>query len=581
MSSKIRVLSEHTINQIAAGEVIENPSSVVKELVENAVDAGAKHIRIETWGGGLQKIVVSDDGCGMGADDAVLCLERHATSKIASAEDLVSVATMGFRGEALASVAAIAKVTIETSSAGALGTKVEVEAGQIKHVGPCARNQGTTIEVRQLFYNVPARRKFQKSPSLCMAEITKACIGLSLAHPTVSFECIQQEKVCFSTKAAGLSWMESMKRRIEEVLGAFFLEESFFLDAQVGAFSFRGVLGSTQNTRPNRASQYQFINTRQVFCPIISYAVKDAYSTRIGADRFPIYVLHADLPYENVDVNVHPQKKEIRLHEEKEIRQRLQEKVLEALQGCRPQWAPTVSFDVSWKPPLVREETPPLVFEKKVVEPVELPIQTPLRCMGLYAHFAWVVADLLHPFYSLLGVQNEGTFLIDLERANARLLFDALDTKRSSFEKQGLLLPLSLRCSSAEAEWILAHQEEIEKMGFSFHLSGSAAFLIDAIPSMLKEQEALDLLQGMLPSDSMESKAQTWEERRKRELAGICSRLAKSRKTQYAWVEAEAIIAQLVKSSSMGICPQGNRIVIYMGKDEIQGLFSDKRRGSC
>lgn len=309
MSSVIRVLSEHTINQIAAGEVIENPASIVKELIENAIDAKASKIVVEVSGGGLQKICISDDGTGMGAEDALLCLQRHATSKIRQAEDLSFIATMGFRGEALASIAAISKMTLTTSTLSGLGTQVEVEAGSIKEVKPCARNRGTTIEVRQLFYNVPARRKFQKSPSFCLTDIIKMITQLSLAYPAIDFELYDsgEERLRLIHKES--NFLELLQERVKQVLGDAFLEEAFIVEAKEEPFTFRGILGSVQNTRPNRALQYSFLNERSVLCPTLSFAVKEAFGTRIAQDRFPIYVLHLDIPSSFIDVNVHPQKK--------------------------------------------------------------------------------------------------------------------------------------------------------------------------------------------------------------------------------------------------------------------------------
>jgi DNA mismatch repair protein MutL len=597
MSAIIRVLSEHTINQIAAGEVIENPASIVKELVENAIDAGAKKVIIEVLGGGLQMIRISDDGCGMNRDDAVLCLQRHATSKIKEAADLCHVQTMGFRGEALASIAAISRMTIETALSDGNGTRVEVEAGRITSIQPCARNQGTTLEVRQLFFNVPARKKFQKSPSLCAVDISKITTSLSLANPFVSFELFQQNRMSFSTRNSQACFLDALKERTNEVLGETFLQDALLLDAEIPPFRFTGIVGSVQNTRPNRIGQYQFINQRSVTCPMVSFAVKDAYGTRIAPDRFPIYVLHIAIPHPYVDVNVHPQKKEVRLREEKWIKQQLQEKIQEQLQGMGERldgaFAPTVSL--SFDPLAPRADlrkTEDSVYEQPFqikLEPATVE-QTPIsfiydlpEIIGQFSHFLLLKADPACVFWSLFPQEADrsGLFIVDLQLAMARVLYDAFDNDDLPVKQQGLLLPLSFSCSLHDAEWLMAQKESWEKMGFSMCLSGKNAFLIDAIPSILSESEALEVVHAFLEGAELgtrEESKESAEMKKKRRLAATCCRLAKSRKQTPDSVQARALLGDLLKTSSPNVCPVGNKTIIYLGEDEIQKFFTDKKR---
>ena len=359
--SLIRVLSHTTINQIAAGEVIESPASVVKELVENALDAGASKIWIETLGGGLQKIRVADNGQGMTSEDAVLCFERHATSKLTSEEDLWNLATMGFRGEALASIASIAKVLLQTCDSLGETTEVEMEGGVLQYVRPGARSRGTTVEVRHLFFNVPARKKFQKSPSLCMADITRVVTQLSLAYPFVSFDLRHQNQEVLQAEAEKGEFLDSLGKRVQITLGEEFIKDAFFVDVTADSLRVKGILGSIQNTRPTRSLQYQFINQRAIVSPAISYAVKNAFGTRLAEDRFPIYVLHVDMPYDQVDVNVHPQKKEVRFLKEKELKAELQEKLQEAL--FSKETGSYSDFDV--QPSFLQGSFPPPAFTQE------------------------------------------------------------------------------------------------------------------------------------------------------------------------------------------------------------------------
>ena len=252
MSSRIKVLSDQTINQIAAGEVIENPASVAKELIENSIDAGAISITIEINGGGFQCIRIIDDGVGMSRDDAILSLERHTTSKIRELDDLQTLFSMGFRGEALASIAAISKMTILTAN-GTDGIRIFVDGGKMITVDHCARKQGTTIEVRSLFFNVPARKKFQKTASRSLAEIVKMITKLSLAHPIVAFKLFSHDKEIFHAQASIL------KRCIHDVLGEKFLQVPTQIQADLETCKIDGFIGSPSEARHNRTGQYLFI----------------------------------------------------------------------------------------------------------------------------------------------------------------------------------------------------------------------------------------------------------------------------------------------------------------------------------
>ncbi len=604
MSGVIRLLSEHTINQIAAGEVIENPASVIKELVENAIDAGATKIIVEISGGGLQKICISDDGVGMSPADALLCLERHATSKIAQAEDLATVSTMGFRGEALASIGSISKMTIQTCQASSVGSQVDIEAGIISMVKPCARNRGTSIEVSQLFYNVPARRKFQKSPGLCSVDVLKTITQLSLANPMISFELYdnQQERLKLSRGEGG--FLEALRKRVGQVLGESFLEESVSVEANFDPFSFRGILGGVQNTRPNKALQYAFINQRVVLCPALSYAVKEAFGTRISHDRFPIYVLHLDIPSAFLDVNVHPQKREVRLREEKWIKEKLRDKIQEELFVKEKSMAPSslslapLSFNLFSpesffaKPQVDKEDlvsietfsrfppqdesiqqwVAPELFPNELTVNKQNPlfIEKKVGPIGIYQHFLWINAASSQ--YLQMGFAVAGVLIINLKAASARLLFESLQEDAQSFQ-QALLIPLSFSCSLAEAQMILLNEKELEKMGFALRSIGKQSFLVEAIPSLLPEEEALEFLKIAF----MEEKGDSWNLKKERLLASACSRLLSLRRENYGITQALEIFYSLIKAKTPLFCPLGNKTIVQIENYELEQLFTKKR----
>ncbi len=531
--SKIRVLSETTINQIAAGEVVENPASVVKELVENALDAGARDVRVEIRGGGQQLIRVSDDGFGMGADDALLSLERYATSKLRAVDDFLELQTMGFRGEALASIAAISKVTLMTALEKGVGTQVEMEGGKLLQVTPCARSRGTTIEVRSLFYNVPARKKFQKSSAVNAAEITRMMTLLSLAHPEVGFELRQQDKLILQASPTDFTG------RALHVLGSEFCNGSFSIEAP----GLKGFVGAAFHSRPNRSGQYLFINRRAIFSPLISYAVKDGYGTRLAENRHPLFVLHLEVPPHVIDVNVHPQKKEVRFQQEQEIKERIRSAISVAFQ-------PVTSLPVS---PLFEEPLPwdfaaaPLKFKEDMPpQEMELPLAYEMsRFLGLFASF-------------LLLEENAKLLIVDLSAARALLALESLTKKP---EKQRLLLPLHLEVTRAEAELLQTHLEVFEKMGFSLHSSGPCHFLVDEIPSFLETEDVLEALMQLVEDENPVN----------------LSRFAKSSKKKFVLPEAIALYHELKKRAPPYMCPQGRPIMVQLSHDEIKKFFACKQ----
>ena len=301
---RIRILNDVTINQIAAGEVIENPASVIKELVENAIDAKASEIYIETKAGGRGAILVADDGCGMGHDDLLLCIERHATSKIHSVEELDSLKTLGFRGEALPSIASVSKMSVHSALASGQGHKLFIEGGKVGAIQPLARRKGTTIEVKSLFFNVPVRKNFQKSVSYDTGEIHKTLTRFALGYPSLGLKWVNDEKV----------WIDFLPThdfvsRATSLLGAEFIENALPVEHEAGQMSLTGRTSKPTYHRSNRLGQYLFINQRAVLSPFIANIILQGYGTRLSLHRYPLFVFDLRVPPSWIDVNVHPQKK--------------------------------------------------------------------------------------------------------------------------------------------------------------------------------------------------------------------------------------------------------------------------------
>ncbi|HKG13727.1 MAG TPA: DNA mismatch repair endonuclease MutL [Pyrinomonadaceae bacterium] len=327
--SKIRVLSDHVANQIAAGEVVERPASVAKELVENSIDAGARRVEVDVEAGGRGLLRVSDDGSGMTRDDAVLAFERHATSKITSAEDLGRISTLGFRGEALASIASVARVELVTQQEGdAEGTRVRIEGGRMRDVAPAARPAGTTISVRDLFFNIPARRKFLRSEATESFHLANLVTHYALAHPEISFALTNNGREVLRASAA-----ESLRERAYQIFGAEFLENLLEVGGVRGgaAARVRGYVSAPRERRTTRDAQYLFVNGRYVRDRLVARALTEGYRSVLPQGAFPAALLFLEVEPEDVDVNVHPAKTEVRFRRASAVAESVRESVRAAL----------------------------------------------------------------------------------------------------------------------------------------------------------------------------------------------------------------------------------------------------------
>lgn len=539
---KIQLLSEETINQIAAGEVIENPASVVKELIENALDAGSTKITIEIKGGGLQLIRISDDGCGMSAEDAVRAFVRYATSKIQKLDDLLQLVTMGFRGEALAAISSIAKITLRTATHGGEGTQVEIEPGKTPRTSKCARTHGTTIEVSSLFYNVPARKKFQKSAAASAAEITRMISLLALAHPHVAFEYLQQDRELLSTLSG------TLEARIQDVLGEGFLKESLPMAFEEDGISLQGVISQPPYHRPSRAGQHLFINNRPIYSPAVSYAVKDGYGTRLPIDRYPAFVLHLKLSSDAFDVNVHPQKREVRLYSEKWLKEKIQQAISRSFQS--------------------KEASPPARIQPFAFSPIESAafVSEPLfKCAEEPAAELFPVQSesktwgILSPY---LFLEKEGAvWLVDLAAAYRRVLFDSM-TRTEGRESQGLIFPLTFTFSTLECAHIREHLADLEELGIAIRPLGGDGFIVDALPPFLAQEKVRDYL--LLFAEGSFTR---------KDAVRLCAQFASQRKEAYELPEAVMLYHELLKTSAPYTCPEGKPTMKQITSHELAKFY--------
>ncbi len=552
MGTKIRVLSEKTIDQIAAGEVIESPASIVKELVENAIDALATSVKIEIHGGGHYRIRVSDDGCGMSFDDACLAFERHATSKLTQVEDLMKISSMGFRGEALAAIAACAKVEMTTCEAGAdFGTKVVVHGGKMIFCEKASRKQGTTIDVSALFYNIPARKAFQKGKGPSTSDIVKMMTKLALAHPHVAIELISHEETLLRTTG-------EESRVIELVLGEAFTREMRPIEYAKGDFTIRGLISTPSNTRSNRMGQYILLNNRPIHSPLIAKAVQIAFSTRLSSGQYPLFVLWIALPPHFVDINVHPQKSEVRFQNDELIT----EIIIESLGNLfgKISFEEKKAVHIPHSAPLSLQE-PTLHYQVSLTTHIET--KQEITLLTKFDRFALVRFEKNGHFFTNEEHGEETIAFVDLPAMQKRLFFDemvkAMESKEGA-SKQQLLFSENLQFSPAEADEVREKLPLLNQLGIGIREFGKETFVIDAI----SEQISLDDVKKIIEETSPKMERET--------IAKKMTQFAPLR-TDLSEKEIVSMIKRLLKSSDPLFSPTGKRIISHFTYEKWREWF--------
>lgn len=600
MTKQIRVLDEQTINKIAAGEVIENPASVVKELIENALDAGARDIHIDIQCGGRQLIRVTDDGCGMSRDDALLCLERYATSKIRQMDDLNALLTMGFRGEALPSIAAISKLTLLTAVAGAQeGTLVLVEGGRIVRCCGAAREAGTTLEVKALFFNVPVRQKFQKSPAFDTAAIQKVVSLQALSHPQVRFTLISdQQSLLVAPTTTSPQQLDQLRERTSVVLGREFVDTAVPIQASADGCNVYGLLGLPTSHRPNRAGQYLMINHRVVMSPLVAMAVRDGYGTALPTQRYPTFVLNLTLPGDLLDVNVHPQKSEVRLRHESSLRDLLRRAVSSALQSDTPCSVPASrpleppSTRASALPPLPWDATPPITMSSPLPESRPAPFgqvsgHQHIQNEEVFRQSQIPKVLLTLPGYVLLdphstrhldpnGTDEPGLWILDQRAAHHRILFDRLAAQQpKGVEMEQFLIPIPLALNRLECDLMAQAMPELLSLGFQVEPFGPSSFCLRAIPCEFSGMDVGSLIVELVQEVCDPHTPSRVQAERRRRLAQRASQAALTRQQQLPLSSASRLLVDLFRCEQPFRCPNGHATLTRLDSQRFATLFHE------
>jgi DNA mismatch repair protein MutL len=568
---KIRLLDEDTINKIAAGEVIERPASVVKELVENSIDAGAGRVLIELGDGGKSFIKITDDGCGIDAQDLPLAFQKHATSKISEAKDLESIATLGFRGEALASIASVSRsVEVKTKTKGALsGTYLRMEGGRVAEVKEIGTPVGTTITVWDLFYNVPARKKHLKGVEAESVYITDMVTELAIIHYGISFELFSGKRTIFKSVRSS-SWDDVLFR----LFGLKTLKGMAKLQAPGQGWSLSGVIGDPLAVRSSPDRIFIFVNGRAVSSRVLSGAVREAYRNLIPLGKSPVAVISLQIRPELVDVNVHPAKREIRLLHEEEIASALTraaaralEEHAKAVQEPRPNAA---AQEEEAATPL-HQSTIAQGYDQSTLplDPVDEETRPPQPEQGPGLRILGQIKKLY-----IVTEGQEGLVLIDQHAAAERIRFEMLQERYKNKKiRQELAEPISLELSPSEIIMMASWQETLQEIGFDVSPFGGNTYTIRAVPALgrrLESSEAVhDILRDLF-SQGRPSPGSTNKDEILKLLA--CRGSIKSGK-ELSFVEMKKLIEDLHRCNNPLTCPHGRPVMVTMGENQLERLF--------
>lgn len=599
--SKIRVLADHVANQIAAGEVVERPASVAKELVENSIDAGASRITIEIEAGGRRLLKVADDGEGMVRDDAILAFERHATSKIRETNDLDAIGTLGFRGEALASIASVAKVELTTCIEGAgAATRVTIDGGRMRDVKDAAHPRGTTITVRDLFFNIPARRKFLRSEATETYHLTNLVTHYALAHPEIAFTFVNNGREVVRTAPA-----KDLRERAYQIFGEEFLKNLLEVDGGDAQFArVTGFVSAPRDRRTSRDSQYLFVNRRFVRDRMIGRALSEAYRSILPYGVYPAALLFIETPLEEVDVNVHPAKTEVRFRRQAAVADAVREAVRGALASASyvaPPEPPSIAAiaAVSSIAPQPRIEfiPPPPPAPRAPVEPSGDEIARDLEIM-LRSATQSVQSAVLPPLNSaekiarevtsetlsanirplgqlnesfIIATDDEGLLLIDQHVAHERVLFDkyrALEAERRT-DSQQMLVPETFDLTPAQAAVFDDLLPELEKYGFELMRLSGRTVAIRAVPADLPSNEARNMLFELLETVDAEKKTTAPETMRDEIAASLACHAAIKVNMPLAPEKMRWLIDRLLQTSSPTTCPHGRPVILRLSTRDI------------
>ncbi len=629
----IRILPTETANRIAAGEVVERPASAVKELVENAIDAGAKKITVKIENGGRKLIQVIDDGHGMDQEDAMLALEAHATSKIQDFFDIDRIQTLGFRGEALPSIAGVSRFRLQTRTKEATaGTEVTVDTGAIRDVRECGCPTGTCVTVRHLFANLPARRKFLRSVATEQGHIQEMILLQALSHPEIGFELFLDQ-----TPALRVTPAKDLSTRMRMLLGKEIGEAMIEVDYQEDNVSIHGFVGRPGITRSSRREQRFFVNGRPASADPLYFAVRDAYHTLVMKGRYPPVVLYLQLPPEEVDVNVHPTKREIRFRDGRRVGRLTAAAVRRALReltsdmvapsrfpedtykgfsaGPSESGAPSsTAFSSKDHAPSEAKTDSPAASTPPSPEHTGMPVDNSLKSeqtaagrqesqqtespetlpfinsggdpdrittsASAFSHSRLRdlrVIGIFRKLY-LLAEGPDGLVLIDHHAAHERVLYEKIlaQAKSEALNSQSLLLPVSLEFSPADASMLNRNLKTFRRLGFQIEPFGGGAFLISGVPPHLPKENIAGMMRDLLDELQTSSSVSNIRLDEQRIAQAACKHAVRAEE-KLNQEEIQKLLSDLVQTEMPYTCPHGRPVMINLPHSEIEKRFGRRQ----
>ena len=624
---KILELDRHVADLIAAGEVVERPASAAKELMENAVDAGATQVTVEIQNGGMTYLRVTDNGCGIAPEDVETAFLRHATSKLRTKEDLAAIGTLGFRGEALAAIASVSKIDLLTKTAEAEGVSLRLEAGKVVERSPAGCPEGTTIVVRELFYNTPARLKFMKRDTVEASQVAGAVQRQALAHPDVAFRFLKDGEMVLKTAGNG-----DLYGAVYQVFGRQLAVDMIPVESSFEGLKLSGFVTKPTATRGNRSMQQFFVNGRPVRAKLLTAALEEAYANQMMSGRYPSCVLVITLPNAAVDVNVHPAKTEVKFANERAVfdlvrygvmsalgraQQRPEMKLakpmaekpkpsevrsaLEALhtsapvspqvrsalsqpqfrqpvaspapgRGSVPVYLPKRQPPVQRAPMEEKRPTPPPVQEKQPVqEKLPVPQEEAQTALDMPAAAPYrVVGEVLDTYFIL--EQGDAVLFLDKHAAHERILFEKLRASQEPVLSQVLLSPHAANLSREEAATVLEHRELLRDYGYEVDDFGDGTVLLRQIPADLPEDEAEAVLEAMA-QELAEGHARDPKSLRDELLHTIACKAAIKGGWHTDPKERDALIREVMTRDDIRYCPHGRPVVLRLTKGQIEKQF--------
>lgn len=618
MPDLIKILPEDLANKIAAGEVVERPAAAVKELIENAIDAGANRITVEIRAGGKQYIRVIDNGAGMSRDDAQLAFARHATSKISDVDDLSRIGTFGFRGEALPSIASVARVELVTNTPdGLAGTRIRIEGGQVIDVEDAGRAGGTTITVSHLFYNVPARRKFQRGADTEQRHVVSVLTSIALAYPEIGFTLMADGR-----EALALPPVANVYTRSRAVIGDTLMDQMIPVTFEDHFIRISGFISRPDAARIARTNQHLFINLRPIANRTVNHAVYEGYGTLLPKDKYPFTILYLTIDLDQVDVNVHPTKREVRFSNDAFVYERVMRAVRLSLQSS------DIVPDFQAETPMIAAMTPSgalqndALFAAGLTRPVRQKVQIDLfTALSQVPHASpatWeytpgketppdpanapdqgpgpsqssqkpaeqgpqtpspesglVSLWQLHQAYIFASIKG-GLVVIDQHAAHERILFEkALETMgESSGASQQLLFPLTIDMTLPQFALVKEHLDLFNRLGFHLKLFGGQTVVVDAVPALCQTNSEETLLQWMV--DELEHQPVADLNPEERIALAFANRAGITKGVALSQQEMNALMNDLFATSMPYVSPRGRPIVVRMSMEEIERRFNKK-----